>query len=281
MKCVMDFWTNVVYTPKKWLLGSTDMELDQNNNNQSTEIINLVASDLNTNPNNLSVLLEQLTPETKEILSDLLKKEGSVTENTYATVNSNGFLLPLELMIHIFEKLDGVTLQRICKVCKFWYKVIDKNEVLWQNMFLKRWIIEGKLIEHSLQPNWKNLYIMCHKKWEVIDKIKMPDLSGYPESVRKFLREIHSGALPDKLGHYTHVATFATPIWYEFDPQMHKWKWTPDRVNWMICPETVVNGGFWHGQRPVNANLQVIRYLHDICPVPGLLEDNLKIYKKG
>ena len=48
-----------------------------------------------------------------------------------------------------------------------------------------------------------------------------------------------------------------------------QWEWTPDWEYWMPCSETVVSGGQWKGETPAPENVEIIRYLDAIRPVPS------------
>jgi hypothetical protein len=67
----------------------------------------------------------------------------------------------------------------------------------------------------------------------------------------------------------SHKGTFrvmqqeASDLYFEYDYEQKKWKWSPDTLNWMFVPETIVQGGRWDGKRPALANIDLIENLEE------------------
>lgn len=55
----------------------------------------------------------------------------------------------------------------------------------------------------------------------------------------------------------------ASDLYFEYNYEQKRWKWSPDEKNWMHVPTTVVSGGTWDGKRPVQANIDLIELLEE------------------
>ena len=81
---------------------------------------------------------------------------------------------------------------------------------------------------------------------------------------------------PDANGIYKYTAPGATPIWYQHIGNGN-WQWTPyDPYSslkcWMPVATATVSticGGKWDGQKPVQANIDIINYLNENKPIPA------------
>ena len=96
-----------------------------------------------------------------------------------------------------------------------------------------------------------------------------------------FCSEYTGPLVPPQLGQpdanviYKYTASGATPIWYRHIGNGN-WQWTPydpypTPKCWMPVAETIVSnscGGKWDGQKPAQANIDIINYLNVNKPIP-------------
>ena len=68
---------------------------------------------------------------------------------------------------------------------------------------------------------------------------------------------------------FVFLAPQATELWYRWNEGEQQWEWTPDKESWMLCSRTTVSGGKWKDETPAPENVEIIRYLDTIRPVPS------------
>jgi hypothetical protein len=66
---------------------------------------------------------------------------------------------------------------------------------------------------------------------------------------------------PDKI--FTVSRSKATDIYFNYDFSGGKWRWSPDKTNWMNVPEVIVNSGRYKGKQPVEENVNLIKSLDE------------------
>ena len=72
---------------------------------------------------------------------------------------------------------------------------------------------------------------------------------------------------PDKDKIYTVELPSATPLYFR-QKQDGTWEWSPDKQYWMPTSTTVVSGGKWDKQQPVQGNIDIIKELQVQAPCP-------------
>ena len=86
------------------------------------------------------------------------------------------------------------------------------------------------------------------------------------------LEETTLGRVPLELGLpsqgiYTYDAgMLVTDLYYTY--REGRWLWSPDQQNWMPTTTTVVQGGDYNNEEPVQKNIEIITYLERYNPKP-------------
>jgi len=64
-----------------------------------------------------------------------------------------------------------------------------------------------------------------------------------------------------------------TDLYYRYLEDEDRWEWSPDKINWMPTSTTIVNGGAYNGQTPVQENVDLIASLEKLKPSPNQAEE--------
>jgi len=193
---------------------------------------------------------------------------------------SNDFLchLPQEIFgMHIFPLLSVHDIAMVSSVCKEWHGLASRN-TLWSDLFKQKYSfhIQGPLISAVTEISYKNLYQLC-LSLQTSDDIPDPPIE-WEKSAKDFVTHLKHNLHGSDV--FVHVAAMATPLFYRFDCESGRWSWTPDWSFWMECNTTVVTGGFWDGEEPVRANVELIKWLDQVKPRPIVISQHLTVVKK-
>jgi len=170
---------------------------------------------------------------------------------------------------------DVVDVLHISLVCKQWGKLSrDKSLHIWERLLaLEGWRIDvasggGSTASMKSLLDWHKIGRFCAAEQLKWSKFECP--TEWSRSMVIFVHEILSAA--PKSRYYVHTAPNATPIWYTYSALFAHWLWSPDRDHWMPSSTTIVNGGSWHGCKPVRQNIVLIEWLDLHRPVPHYIQ---------
>ena len=118
--------------------------------------------------------------------------------------------------------------------------------------------------KHTAEGTVENERNVCLKKDGYVIILKE---CGEDESIsRNVPTELGT---PDIEGVYTYDAgIMATPLYYRYKKDEHRWEWSPDKNNWMPTTTIIVNAGEYSGDKPVEENIKIIQYLQKSNPSP-------------
>eukprot|EP00976_Prorocentrum_cordatum_P092794 1189098-Prorocentrum_minimum.AAC.4 len=167
----------------------------------------------------------------------------------------------------VLSKLDGRTLARCEQVCRGLRRACA-NDFLWERCVLSEFRLVASV--DFLLPGrhqWKTFYKHLanrRAKWRALEDAR-PDLCT---DAYNFIGRLREGAWPDVEACFAwehraqNTPEMGVPsVWYRYDELGDYWEWTADLLNWMPCTKTVVVGGAYHNQTPVESNLQTIQFL--------------------
>jgi len=176
----------------------------------------------------------------------------------------------------VFPLLSIADIASVSSVCKEWHGLASRN-TLWCELFKQEYDIhvQGPVLSSVTDLYFKNLYRLCLS--HDFSEIHEPP-PEWEKSARDFVTDMQRNLHGSDV--FVHVASMATPLFYKFDCEQGRWSWTPDWSYWMDCSTTIVNGGFWDGEEPVRANVELIKWLDNVKPRPLVLSQHLTVVKK-